>query len=195
MISYLEGQVLFTENSYAVIKTSGVGYQVLLNKNDLDSLTVGSTAELFIHTHVREDAFDLFGFKSRLSRQIFLLLISVSGIGPKIALGILSALTPENLLLAIINNDLAKLCQTPGIGKKTAERMVLELKDKALKIDLPMEQNSYSQKTSLEQAIRGLGYNKSQSDKAMLMLDPNDLDLPLEELIRKTLNLLSGKAL
>lgn len=196
MISYLEGQVLFVESSHAVIKTAGVGYHVLLSKTDLESLIEGQEHKFFIHTHVREDALELFGFTSRLNRQLFLLLISVSGIGPRLGMSILSGLSSQELLLAIINKDLVKLCHIPGIGKKTAERLVLELKDKAEKIEMPhSETSSFSVRTSLEQAIKGLGYNKSQSDKALLMLDAKDMELPLEELIKKTINLLLGKSL
>lgn len=195
MISYIEGQVLFVEANAAVIKTAGVGYHVIMGKNDLDILTEGQMLEAFIHTHVREDALELFGFTSRLNRQIFLMLISISGIGPRLGLSILSGLSSHELLLAIINKDIDKLCQIPGVGKKTAERIALELKDKASKMDIPHEQaGSHSARTSLEQAIRGLGYSKSQSDKALLMLEARDLDLPFEELIKKTINMLSGKA-
>lgn len=196
VISYIEGQVLFLETGYAVVKTSGVGYHVLLSKKDLDSLNAGQAAELFIHTHVREDAFELYGFSTRAHKQIFLLLISVSGVGPKLALSIISALSPSALLGAIIDKDIATLSSIPGIGKKIAERISLELKEKALKFDLPVstgQQGDSATKTSLEQAIRGLGYSKSQSDKAMMNLDPDDLtNLPLEALIKKTLNVLTG---
>lgn len=196
MISYLEGQVLFVETSFAVLKTMGVGYHVILSKSDLEKLIEGQDAHFFIHTHVREDAFELFGFSSRADRQLFLLLISISGIGPRLGLSILSGLSAQELILAIANKDLAKLCGIPGIGKKTAERITLELKDKVSKIDLPQAQlSNYNVRTSLEQAIKGLGYNKSQSDKALLMLDAKDLDLPFEELIKKTINLLLGKSL
>jgi Holliday junction DNA helicase RuvA len=192
MISYLDGQVLFVEGSIAVIKTFGVGYHVHLGKSDLEELHDGQKIELYIHTHVREDAFELFGFRSRIDRQIFLLLLSVSGIGPKLALGILSGLSAYDLLAAIGSNDISKLCKIPGIGKKTAERMVLELKDKVSKIPVSISPHA-SIRTSLEQAIKGLGYNKSQSDKALFLLEPKDMDLPFEELIKKTINLLLGK--
>lgn len=196
MISYIEGQVLFIETSHAVIKAAGIGYHVLLGKNDLEKLSEGQLVELFIHTHVREDAFELFGFSSRQSRQIFLLLISISGIGPRLALSILSGLSPRDLLLAIIEKDIPRLCQVPGVGKKTAERLALELQEKAQKVELPEEFFGHRKaRVSLEQAIKGLGYSKSQSDKALLMLESKDLDLPFEELIKKAINLLSGKAL
>lgn len=195
MIAYVLGQVILAEANYIVVKTNGIGYQVLLSKKDLETIQIGQDVELYIHTHVREDAFDLFGFISPAHKQIFSLLISVSGIGPKIALNILSVLSPSELKNAILHKDLAKLSAAPGIGKKTAERLALELKDKIIKIDIAIPNPSvadYSVKTSLEQAIRGLGFSKSQSDKAITSLNEEDLHLPLEELIKKTLNLLAG---
>jgi holliday junction DNA helicase RuvA len=197
MIAYIEGTVLLIETTYAVINVNGVGYQLLMSKTDLEHLTESGRARFFVHTHVREDALELYGFSGNLHKQIFLLLISVSGIGPKLALTILSCLSPSELIGAVINKDIAKLSSVPGIGKKTAERLSLELREKALKIDyMPAEQPTDSSvRSNLEQAIRGLGYSKSQSDKALMSLAQQDLELPFEALIKKTLNILSGSAL
>ncbi len=195
VIAFIEGQVCLLENGYAVIKTGGVGYQLFLSKRDLEQIIIGQSLSLFVHTHVREDAFELYGFVSALARQVFLLLISVSGVGPKLALTILSSLSPSELLPAIIATDVALLSSVPGIGKKTAERLSLELKDKAQKIDhFHLDASPHtSLRASLEQAIKGLGYSKSQSDKALLALDQEDwANLPLEGLIKKTLNVLAG---
>lgn len=195
MIAFIEGQICLIENGYAVIKPGAIGYQVFLRKRDLENLAIGDSVALYVHTHIREDAFELYGFLSSLERQIFLLLISVSGVGPKLALGILSSINPPELVNAIITKDIACLSSAPGIGKKTAERLSLELKEKAQKIDygafhMPDDK---SVRTSLEQAIKSLGYSKSQSDKAILALDQNDLvSLPLETLIKKTLSVLAG---
>lgn len=195
MIAYIEGTVAFVETNHVVVNVNGVGYQLLLSKKDLENITESDTATFFVHTHVREDALELYGFRSRLYKHIFLLLTSVSGIGPKLGLTILSYLSPSELLSAVVNKDITKLSSVPGIGKKTAERMSLELKEKALKIDIAPEMHNDSEvKSSLEQAIRGLGYSKSQSDRALMNLPPEDLHLPLEALIKKTLNILSGSA-
>ncbi len=196
MISYVEGQILYLEAGHAVVKANGIGYHILLNKKTLENILDGQNVAFFIHTHLREDAIELYGFHSRVEKQIFLLLIGVSGIGPKLAQSILSALSPHDLVCAIIDKDINRLSSVPGIGKKTAERVSLELKEKAAKMDLPFESvraAHTSMKTSLEQAIRNLGYTKSQSDRAILKLDENDLvNLPLEDLIKKTLNALTG---
>lgn len=198
MISYLEGQVLFIDAGYAVVKTGGVGYHVLLHKKALESLSKEQSVSFFIHTHVREDAFELYGFQSAIERQLFLLLISVSGVGPKLGLAALSCLDSEDILKAISEKDIALLSSIPGIGKKTAERLSLELKEKALKMTLPLLSFSPQKnvpKTNLDQAIRSLGYSKMQSERALSSLTPDDFTLPFEELIRKTLNVLTGNKL
>lgn len=196
MISYLEGQILYVDTSYVVVKTHGVGYHVLLNKKALDHLCEGNDVTFFIHTHVREDAFDLYGFLSRMEKQLFMLLIGVSGVGPKLALTILSAMSPSDLLYAIVDNDIAKLSSISGIGKKTAERLALELKEKALKLEIAKSSTRMfdtSVKTNLEQAIRSLGYSKAQSDKAMMHISDEDLKtVALEELIKRSLSVLTG---
>lgn len=195
VISFIEGTILFVDAGYAVVVTHGVGYHVLLSKRDLDLVQEGQSAQFFVHTHVREDAFELFGFSSRLYKQIFLLLTSVSGVGPKLALGILSALDPRALLDAIITKDIARLSSIHGIGKKTAERIALELKEKAQKLEWEphLPSNDTTTKISLTQAIRGLGYSKAEADRALLAISDDDLmKEPLEVLIKKTLNVLTG---
>lgn len=194
MIAYLEGHVLFVETGHVVVKVNGVGYHVIMSKKNIETITVGTIIELFVHTHVREDILELYGFSSPVEKQVFLLLVSVTGIGPKLAHGMLSALAPYDIINAVINKDIAMLSSIPGIGKKTAERLALELKEKAVK--MPLSEQPIKEETirvSLEHAIRGLGYSKSESDRALRSLDQHDLDtLPLETLIKKTLNLLVG---
>lgn len=194
MIAYLEGEIAAIESGYAVILVNGVGYQALLSKKDLENLSEKQKLGLFIHTHVREDALELYGFKTRSHKQIFLLLISVSGVGPKLALTILSALEPHSLLQAVINKDLTTLSSVPGIGKKTAERLSLELKEKALKIDISHETTyeTNDMRSQLQQAIRSLGYSKTQSDQALQSISQEDFNEPFEALIKRTLTFLSG---
>lgn len=196
MIAYVEGQILFVESGYAVVVTNGVGYHVLLHKKDLESLVVNEIAKLHVHTHMREDAFELYGFRTRAQKQLFLLLISVSGVGPKLALSILATLTPSEIIHALINKDIALLSSISGIGKKTAERLSLELKEKAMKLDVPMSEStttSHDVTRELEQAIRGLGYSKSQSDRVIKNLTDDDItSMSLEALIKKTLSVLTG---
>lgn len=196
MISYIEGTVLFVDAGYAVVVTNGVGYHVLLSKSDLALLQEQQPAKFFVHTHVREDAIELFGFSSRLTKQLFLLLISVSGVGPKLALGILSALSPSDLLDAIVAKDISRLSSIHGIGKKTAERLALELNDKAQKLEWEPRfeaGDAITNKLSLTQAIRSLGYSKAEADRALLTLSEQEMQQePLELLIKKTLNVLTG---
>lgn len=135
MIGFLAGKIMENQDGKLLVTMSmgggsSVGYQVSTPTSArYDALTVGSSTELYIHTHVREDAFDLIGFLTRAEKEIFLTLLSVNGIGPKGALGILSKVEMTTLLQAVLNDDKDSLTDVPGIGKKTAERIVLELAD------------------------------------------------------------------
>lgn len=135
MIGYLNGEILENADGKILLgigeKSKGrVGYVVSVPQSgDFSGLNVGQWIELYIYTHVREDAFDLYGFHSLADKELFLVLLNVNGIGPKSALGILSAVTSDSLIEAIIQEDQGFLVKIPGIGKKTAERMVVELKD------------------------------------------------------------------
>jgi Holliday junction DNA helicase RuvA len=195
VIAYIEGQVLLLEANAAVVRTQGVGYHVMLSKRDREQLLVNQSIALFIHTNVREDAFELYGFIHQQDKQIFYLLISITGVGPKLALSIISELRSYELINAVSHKDLAKLSSVPGVGKKTAERLCLELKDKILKLDLAHTPTATepSAAISLSQAIRSLGYSKDQSDRAVAALEQDDLaNLSLEVLIKKTLAYLTG---
>ncbi|MGN0949322.1 MAG: Holliday junction branch migration protein RuvA [Mitsuokella sp.] len=130
MIGYLRGKVLFLYTDYALLDVHGVGYRVFIANSTRQKLRLHEEASLFIYTSVREDAIILYGFASQEEYDLFLQLISVSGIGPKVALGILSAITVEGLCRAIQNKQASILTKLPGIGKKSAERLILELKDK-----------------------------------------------------------------
>ena len=135
MIGYLKGRILYlSSDARAVVGVGGadpgIGYQVLLPSSpSYAGCTVGAQIELFVHTHVREDALELFGFRSRDEKDLFLLLMTVNGIGPKAALGLMSKINPEDLIGAILRGDTDSLVKVPGIGKKTAERVIVELTD------------------------------------------------------------------
>lgn len=135
MIGYLKGRILdLSADARAVVGVGGadpgIGYQVLLPSSAAYvDFVVGAQVELFVHTHVREDALDLFGFRSRDEKDLFLLLMTVNGIGPKAALGLMSKINPEDLIGAILRGDTESLVKVPGIGKKTAERVIVELTD------------------------------------------------------------------
>ena len=131
MIAHLRGKLLAKHPNQAIVETGGVGYDVVISVPTFSELpAAGRDVALFIHTHVREDAIALFGFLRAEEKQLFEKLISVSGIGPKLAITILSGMPTPEMVSAIRGNDVARLTRIPGIGKKTAERMVLELRDK-----------------------------------------------------------------
>src|SRR5215472_14162632 len=131
MIAHLRGRLLIKHPNQVIVETNGVGYDVTISVPTFSELpTAGGEVALHIHTHVREDAIALYGFLRPAEKQLFERLISVSGIGPKLAITILSGMPADDIVNAIRGNDVAKLTRVPGIGKKTAERMVLELRDK-----------------------------------------------------------------
>src|SRR5690349_20415167 len=131
MIAHLRGRLIFKRPNQAVIETGGVGYDVVISVGTFSELPDQSCeVSIFIHTHVREDAIALFGFLRGEEKQLFEKLISVSGIGPKLAITVLSGMSFKAAVAAIRSNDVAALTRIPGVGKKTAERMVLELRDK-----------------------------------------------------------------
>src|SRR5207302_7364060 len=131
MIAHLRGKLISKHPNQAVVEAAGVGYEVNISIPTFSGLPgLGSEVSLFVHTHVREDALALYGFLRSEEKQLFEKLISVSGIGPKLAITILSGMAADAMVAAIKGNNLAALTRIPGIGKKTAERMVLELRDK-----------------------------------------------------------------
>lgn len=130
MIGYLRGNIKCFMNGYCLLDVNGVGYRVFITESARGKLAMGSEAEFYVHTSVREDAIQLYGFLSQHEYNLFQQLISVSGVGPKVAMGILSSITVEALCIAIRQKQSSVLTKLPGIGKKSAERLILELKDK-----------------------------------------------------------------
>ena len=130
MIAHLRGEVLQIDTEFAIIDVGGVGYEVFCSTNSLEKLTQGASVQLSIHTHVREDAFVLYGFGTKNEKELFLSLIKVNGVGPKLAMKILSGTTIENFLHLIEDGDVKGLSQLPKVGKKTAEQLILALKGK-----------------------------------------------------------------
>src|SRR5712671_5509821 len=131
MIAYLSGTLLSKQPTSAIIDVAGVGYEVAIPVSTFYELgEVGSVAQLRIYTHVREDALQLFGFKTARERELFLQLVSVSGIGPKLGITLLSGMSADEMIASIRTNNLARLTLIPGVGRKTAERLVMELRDK-----------------------------------------------------------------
>ncbi|WP_302489037.1 Holliday junction branch migration protein RuvA [uncultured Mitsuokella sp.] len=170
MIGYLRGKVMFLYTDYVLLDVHGVGYRVFIANSTRQKLRLHEEASLFVYTSVREDAIILYGFASQEEYDLFLLLISVSGIGPKVALGILSSITVEGLCRAIQNKQASILTKLPGIGKKSAERLILELKDKVsfapeeeelltIENDVEVGDDKIAEATA---ALQALGYTQAE---------------------------------
>lgn len=199
MIAYLSGTLQAQDLRCVVVMTSGVGYRVFMPLSDISRISrlnpLGSDVALHIHTHVREDSLELFGFLSLSSLNLFEHLINVSGIGPKLAMGLLSSMDADRLTQTIMSGDHLALTRLPGIGAKTAQRLVLELKDK-LKSHFTQPlfaQNSpVSLVEDLRSAISNLGYKPHLVDKAILSVEPMvKQGLPLESLVKEALRQLA----
>ena len=172
MIAHLHGRLLDKQPNRIIVDVGGVGYDVAVPLSSFYGLgEVGSDIVLRIHTHVREDTISLYGFASRLEQDLFERLISISGIGPKVALAVLSGIEPSELIRAIQRGDLARLTAIPGVGKKTSERIVLELKDR-----LPRQEVAAPREGAVEappvrddilSALINLGYHRPLAEKAV----------------------------
>jgi Holliday junction DNA helicase RuvA len=173
MIAHLRGRLLEKHPNRVIVDVQGVGYEALVPLSTFyDLAEPGAEVALRIHTHVREDALTLYGFATLLELQLFERLISVSGIGPKLALAVLSGIEPADLITAVKTSDVARLTAIPGVGKKTAERIGLELKDKmaaflpaqpALAPGAPAE----SLRTDVLSALINLGYHRPLAERAL----------------------------
>lgn len=186
MYYHLEGAVAELGGGFAVIDCNGVGYELNVSLNTLSQLQEGERVKLYVAEAVKEDAFDLYGFYTKSEKRFFQLLISVSGVGPKAALSILSSSTPEGLAMAILSGDEKALTVAPGIGKKIAQRVIYELKDKIAKesagtVTVPQKSastpGSGSDKLSDAMAALGvLGYSASEAGAALRGVDVEALD-------------------
>ncbi len=177
MIAYLKGRIISKRNSSVIIDVKDVGYQVAVGENLFNELVLGSETELYTYHHIREEASDLYGFKSAPDLEIFEMLLSVSGVGPKSALGVLSVASYDDVVQAILRGDANLLTKVSGIGKKTAERIVLELKTKIIKVAgngtaSGLEAASYG--SDEIDALMSLGYSLSEARSALSSI-PNDL--------------------
>jgi holliday junction DNA helicase RuvA len=173
VIAHLRGRILDKQPNRIVVDVNGVGYDVAVPLSTFYGLgEAGAEIALRIHTHVREDALLLFGFATRLEQELFERLISVSGIGPKVALAVLSGIEPGDLIKAILRGDLARLTAIPGVGKKTSERIVLELKDRLPKVEhTPAPEGGVVEPSALRDdvlsALMNLGYHRPLAEKAV----------------------------
>jgi len=173
MIAFLRGTILDKQPQRLILDVNGVGYEVLVPLStyfDSGEAGTGAAVELHVHTHVREDALQLFGFGSRFELDLFTRLIGISGIGPKLALAVLSGIEPVELVRAVRTQDIARLTSIPGIGRKTAERIGLELKDKlpaGFGVSEPVALSPNDQlRADLLSALANLGYPRPSAEKA-----------------------------
>lgn len=188
MIGHLKGQIISSKPTQIILDVNGVGYKVGISINTFEKIVDKNEVSLFIHTQVKEDSISLYGFFTESEKEMFELLISISGIGPKIALGLLSGISVDSLKEAIEEGNVTRITAVPGIGRKTAERLVLELRSKVENIsegefkDLPP-----SIKNEAISALSTLGYNIKVAEKVVRELLVENSGYALEDLIKKAL--------
>ena len=194
MIASLNGKLEALGSDWAVINVGGIGFQVHMPTSTLSTLgTIGEEVRLHTHLHIREDNATLYGFASAEELQLFQTLIGVSGIGPKLALSILSAMAVDKLTMAIATGNTHLLTEVPGIGKKTAERLILELKDKiGARWVITPGARLVQENTEVVAALTSLGYSVAEASRAVASL-PSSSDLSLEEKLKLALQYFGGK--
>lgn len=201
MLAYIKGSLEIKNNDYIVIDVGGLGYKVNMSKKALESVgNIGDKIKVYTYYRVREDDISIFGFNTNEELRMFELLLSVSGIGAKVALTILSNIEITEFALAVITDDISKIIKIPGIGKKSAQRIILELKDKLKAQELAeadgqeetrqnkQEENSEAEEEAIA-ALQILGYSKKEIEKAFEKLANKNVSV--EELIKKGLTILS----
>ncbi len=205
MIAHLSGTLLSKQANLVILDVAGVGYEVTIPLStfyDLEDL--GSTVQLRIYTHVREDALQLFGFKTARERELFMRLISVSGIGPKLGITLLSGMSADEMIASIRTNNLARLTLIPGVGRKTAERLVVELREKVAALSSPELEEQLGAKAEVREvpteegvradalsALLNLGYQRGGAEKAIDSALGEGGDLSVESVLRRSLRKLA----
>ncbi|NLD87235.1 MAG: Holliday junction branch migration protein RuvA [Clostridiales bacterium] len=185
MFYYIEGRVSHIEPHIAVIDCAGVGYLLNVTNQTQSLLSNGDTVKLYTHVYIKEDAFDLYGFYDIQERDCFRLLLGISGIGAKVALSILSTLSPEKFAIAVLSEDEKEITRSPGVGKKIAQRIILELKDKLKKSfgDIGRTGTAFGSQLDPEagdklgesiMALQVLGYGASEATNALNGVDPSE---------------------
>lgn len=195
MFSYIKGSLEIKSSNYIVVENNGIGYKVFMSAKSIGTIgEIGNSIKVHIHYHVREDEISLYGFNSEEELRMFEILISVSGIGTKSAIAMLSDISPSSFALAVINDDITRLTKIPGVGKKTAQRLILELKDKLKSEDLSCDtdEDTNSNKVEIDQdavtALKVLGYSKKEIENALNKADIKGLNT--EEIIKLALKYL-----
>lgn len=188
MIGYLKGKIISIKPTKVLIDVNGVGYNVNISINTFEKINDKDSVSLNIHTNVKEDSISLFGFFLESEKEMFEQLISINGIGPKLAISILSGIQVNDLKDAIQNSDISRITATPGVGRKTAERLVLELKSKVDNIsDEEGAEIPFSIKNEAVAALTTLGYNFKTAEKSIREILIYEPKITLEELIKKAL--------
>jgi len=196
MIGSIKGKIIFKTDKFLILETGGVGYKVNVSPDSLSKVSTlqpsseqkeTNTVSFWIHTHVREDALDLYGFLERSELEFFEMLINVSGIGPRSALAILGIASIETLRKAIGTGDISYLTKISGIGKKTAERIVIELRDK---MGIGLEGSSLQGELDVLEALKSLGYSQNEAREALKKVSP---DADTNTKIREALKILGNK--
>jgi Holliday junction DNA helicase RuvA len=203
MIAFLSGKLLEKEANLVIINVGGVGYEVIIPLSTFYDLgEIGEDVSLRIYTYVREDTLQLFGFKTVRERELFLLLISVSGIGPKSAITALSGMSADEIIGAIRQNNLARLNSIPGVGRKTAERLVIELRDKIAKLSAVSAEEMKAEGIAPQMsgdavyddaisALVNLGYHSTAAEKALRQAMQEGTEMSVQKLLRRSLQLLA----
>ena len=200
MLAYIKGSLEIKTIGYVVVETNGIGYKIFMSETAIERLgEIGSTVKIHTYMRVREDDISIFGFNTNEELRMFEMLLSVSGIGAKSAITILSNISPSSFALAVISNDINTLKKLPGIGVKSAQRVILELKDKlkteeAITKDEPMEEikiaiHENEKVSEAISALQVLGYSRKEIETAMQKIDTTTLSV--EDIIRKGLSNLS----
>lgn len=188
MYYYIRGKYITKGENYAVVDNGGIGYKIFTSLSVLERLDPGSETTLYTHLYVREDAMDLYGFPTTEELSMFLNLLSVSGVGPKAALSILSVATPEKFALAVITNDVKTITKAAGVGPKLAQRVILELKDKLKTVDAVSsadisDEDFTDERFEAASALIVLGYSQAEASKAVSLSEGGSV----EELVKNAL--------
>jgi Holliday junction DNA helicase RuvA len=193
MIAYLKGTLIYKTPGHVIVETGGVGYAAAIPVSSYARLgEVGGTVELLVHTHVSDDALALYGFVSQDEKEMFLKLIGISGIGPKLALNILSGIAPADLEDAVRSSDIARISLVPGIGKKTALRITMELQDKLEQREKLLASKGTPEKEDLLSALQNMGFRRKEAERAAdQAIAANKTGTEFEKLLRDCLKRLA----
>ena len=204
MIGHLSGTLLSKQATSVILDVGGVGYEVNIPLSTFYDLEdPGSAVQLRIYTHVREDAIQLYGFKTARERELFLKIISVSGIGPKLGITLLSGMSADEMIASIRTNNLARLTLIPGVGRKTAERLIMELREKVAELSSAQLEEEFGAKSEATEAtedtvradalsaLLNLGYQRTAAEKAIDAALGEGGDVTVETILRRTLKKLA----